>query len=47
MMLVSADQLAILPGLTHYIVSSPMLPTVVTPFLDSPMPAPNRSQRVN
>lgn len=48
MMLGTADQLAILPGLTHYnIVSSPMLPTVVTPFLDSPMRAPNRSERVN
>jgi hypothetical protein len=32
----SADQLAILPGLTHYNVSaSPLLPTVVAPFLDA------------
>ena len=30
-----ADQLAILPGLTHYNISaSPLLPTVVAPFLD-------------
>jgi pimeloyl-ACP methyl ester carboxylesterase len=34
-----ADQLAILPGLTHYnIVSSPTLVKVVTPFFDAPMP---------
>ncbi len=34
-----AAQLAILPGLTHYnISSSPALATVVTPFLDAPMP---------
>ncbi len=34
-----AAQLAILPGLTHYnIGSSPALATVVTPFLDAPMP---------
>jgi len=33
------DQLAILPGLTHYnISSSPLLATVVTRFLDAPMP---------
>ena len=33
-----AAQLAILPGLTHYnIGSSPMLATVVTPFLDAPI----------
>ena len=33
------DQLAILPGLTHYnISSSPLLTTVVTRFLDAPMP---------
>ncbi len=33
-----ADRLAILPGLTHYnIVSSPVLPTVVTPFLGVPI----------
>jgi len=31
-----ADQLAILPGLTHYNISaSPLLPTVVAPFLDA------------
>jgi hypothetical protein len=31
-----ADQLAILPGLTHYNLSaSPLLPTVVAPFLDA------------
>ena len=31
-----ADELAILPGLTHYNISaSPLLPTVVTPFLDA------------
>jgi len=34
-------QLAILPGLTHYnISSSPALATAVTPFLDAPMPGP-------
>ena len=34
-------QLAILPGLTHYnISSSPALATAVTPFLEAPMPAP-------
>ncbi len=34
-----AAQLAILPGLTHYNTgSSPALATVVTPFLDAPMP---------
>lgn len=34
-----AAQLAILPGLTHYnLSSSPALATVVTPFLDAPMP---------
>jgi len=34
-------QLAILPGLTHYnISSSPALATAVTPFLDAPMPRP-------
>ncbi len=34
-----AAQLAILPGLTHYdIVSAPLLATVVTPFLDAPLP---------
>jgi pimeloyl-ACP methyl ester carboxylesterase len=33
-----AAQLAVLPGLTHYnISSSPMLATVVTPFLDAPV----------
>jgi pimeloyl-ACP methyl ester carboxylesterase len=33
------SQLAILPGLTHYnISSSPALATAVTPFLDAPMP---------
>jgi pimeloyl-ACP methyl ester carboxylesterase len=33
-------QLAILPGLTHYnISSSPSLATAVTPFLEAPMPA--------
>ena len=32
-------QLAILPGLTHYnISSSPALATAVTPFLDAPIP---------
>ena len=36
-----ANQLAILPGLTHYnISSSPALATVVTPFLDAPTPGP-------
>lgn len=36
-----AAQLAILPGLTHYnIGSSPMLATVVTPFLDAPIDGP-------
>ncbi len=35
----TAAQLAILPGLTHYnISSSPALAKTVTPFLDSPMP---------
>jgi len=35
----SANQLAILPGVTHYnIATSPVLPIVVTPFLDAPMP---------
>jgi len=34
-------QLAILPGFTHYnLLSSPALATVVTPFLDAPMPEP-------
>jgi pimeloyl-ACP methyl ester carboxylesterase len=34
-------QLAILPGLTHYnISSSPALATTATPFLDAPMPGP-------
>jgi pimeloyl-ACP methyl ester carboxylesterase len=34
-------QLAILPGLTHYnISSSPALATAVAPFLDAPMPQP-------
>ncbi len=34
-----ANQLAILPGLTHYNISSnPALATVVTPFLDAPVP---------
>ena len=34
-----ANQLAILPGLTHYnMSSSPALATSVTPFLDAPMP---------
>jgi pimeloyl-ACP methyl ester carboxylesterase len=34
-------ELAILPGLTHYnISSSPALATAVIPFLDAPMPAP-------
>jgi pimeloyl-ACP methyl ester carboxylesterase len=34
-------QLAILPGLTHYnISSSPALATAVAPFLDAPMPGP-------
>jgi pimeloyl-ACP methyl ester carboxylesterase len=33
------DQLAVLPGLTHYnISSSPALASVVTPFLDLPLP---------
>jgi len=33
------NQLAILPGLTHYNASSsPSLATVVTPFLEAPMP---------
>jgi len=36
-----AAQLAILPGLAHYnISSSPALAMVVTPFLDVPMPGP-------
>jgi len=35
-----ADQLAILPGLTHYNISaSPLLPTVVAPFLDAQLAA--------
>jgi pimeloyl-ACP methyl ester carboxylesterase len=35
----SAAQLAILPGLTHYnISSSPALAAAITPFLDAPMP---------
>ena len=35
----SNARLAILPGLTHYtIFSSPALVTIVTPFLDAPMP---------
>jgi pimeloyl-ACP methyl ester carboxylesterase len=35
----SKSQLAILPGTTHYnIFFSPMLPAVVTPFLDAPVP---------
>jgi len=34
-----ANQLAILPGLTHYNLSSnPVLGAVVTPFLDAPVP---------
>src|SRR5712691_3925799 len=34
-----ANQLAILPGLTHYNISSnPALATLVTPFLDAPVP---------
>jgi pimeloyl-ACP methyl ester carboxylesterase len=34
-----ANQLAILPGLTHYNISSnPALATVVSPFLDAPVP---------
>ena len=34
-----ADQLAILPGATHYSLStSPLLPTVVAPFLDAGAP---------
>ena len=34
-----ANQLAILPGLTHYNISSnPALATVVSPFLDAPAP---------
>jgi hypothetical protein len=33
------NQLAILPGLTHYNISSnPTLATVVPPFLDAPLP---------
>ncbi len=39
-----AAQLVILPGLTHYnICSSPALATVVTPFLDTPMPGDESS----
>jgi hypothetical protein len=39
-----ANQLAILPGLTHYNTgSSPSLATVVNPFLDAPMPGPNEA----
>ncbi len=35
----SNARLAILPGTTHYnICSSPMLASIVTPFLDAPMP---------
>lgn len=35
----SNARLAVLPGTTHYnIISSPMLPSVVTSFLDAPMP---------
>lgn len=37
------NQLAVLPGLTHYNIStSPLLATVVTPFLDAPMPGSKR-----
>jgi len=37
------NQLAILPGLTHYNISaSPALSAAVTPFLDAPMPAPTQ-----
>lgn len=39
----SKDQLAILPGLTHYnISSSPALATTVTPFLDAPVPGTDK-----
>jgi len=42
-----ADQLAILPGLTHYNLSaSPLLPTVVAPFLDA-QSAPEAPARLN
>jgi hypothetical protein len=35
----AAAQLAVLPGVTHYnITSSPVLPGVVTNFLDGPRP---------
>lgn len=35
----SANQLAILPGRTHYdLITAPLLPTVVTAFLDAPLP---------
>ena len=35
----SNSQLALLPGATHYnIFASPLLVSVVTPFLDAPMP---------
>ncbi len=35
----SASQLAILPGTTHYTCSdTPLLPAVVVPFLDAPLP---------
>ncbi len=38
-----AAQLAILPGLTHYnIFSAPALATVVMPFLEAPMPEPQK-----
>jgi hypothetical protein len=39
------NQLAILPGLTHYNASSsPSLATVITPFLDLPMPGAKMRQ---
>ncbi|HVX30371.1 MAG TPA: alpha/beta fold hydrolase [Nitrolancea sp.] len=35
----SRNQLAILPGRTHYdVITAPLLPTVVTAFLDAPLP---------
>ena len=35
------DQLAILPGLTHYdVFASPLLASTVATFLDAPMPGP-------
>jgi hypothetical protein len=37
----SINELAILPGLTHYSLSAaPTLVAAVTPFLDAPMPNP-------